>query len=343
MAATAGVGAAAVAARSGVDAATGAAEAPAGGDGPARGHPTGTGGSIRAARSRAGQCREAGRIRRGAQRQPSRPRPTSIARKPASSPAVPVASAAPGRSEERQSGDGRAVDPEGVRRTVAEHGTLYNFGVLTKRYELVSRTAGQLAPGVAGRRMRILDDPGAVPRCRLPFAPCWSASGSPSGRCPSAATGAPRCAPWSVPFARYGLLRLAGKASWEMPDLAGRRRSTRPPPTRSTRSIWTSSALVDAAPSSTSQRDRDPETPSRPNSGSRPRTSTKGGGRTAATRTGPAALEAVHLDGSEAGLVIERAGRRRLLTAVISVSGGDRFVFSGPDEQAAQIIQWGEV
>ena len=31
---------------------------------------------------------------------------------------------------------------------VAEHGTLYNFGVLTKRYELVSRTAGQLAPGV---------------------------------------------------------------------------------------------------------------------------------------------------------------------------------------------------
>jgi len=28
---------------------------------------------------------------------------------------------------------------------MAESGTLYNFGVLTKRYELVSRTAGQFA------------------------------------------------------------------------------------------------------------------------------------------------------------------------------------------------------
>jgi hypothetical protein len=54
-------------------------------------------------------------------------------------------------------------------------------------------------------------------------------------------------------------------------------------------------------------------------------------------------FEAGNFDGSEAGLVAERVGRRRLLTAVISVSGGDRFVFSGPDEQAAQISQWGEV
>ena len=54
-------------------------------------------------------------------------------------------------------------------------------------------------------------------------------------------------------------------------------------------------------------------------------------------------FEAATLDGSEAGLVAERVGRRRLLTAVVSVSGGDRFVFSGPDEQAAQISQWGEV
>ena len=54
-------------------------------------------------------------------------------------------------------------------------------------------------------------------------------------------------------------------------------------------------------------------------------------------------FEAGILDGSEAGLVAERVGRRRLLTAVISVTGGDRFVFSGPDEQAAQISQWGEV
>ena len=52
---------------------------------------------------------------------------------------------------------------------------------------------------------------------------------------------------------------------------------------------------------------------------------------------------AVTFDGAEAGLLLERAGRQNLLTAVISVSGGDRFVFSGPDEQAAQIFQWGEV
>jgi hypothetical protein len=54
-------------------------------------------------------------------------------------------------------------------------------------------------------------------------------------------------------------------------------------------------------------------------------------------------FEAGILNGSEAGLVAERVGRRRLLTAVVSVSGGDRFVFSGPDEQVAQISQWGEV
>ena len=48
-------------------------------------------------------------------------------------------------------------------------------------------------------------------------------------------------------------------------------------------------------------------------------------------------------DGAEAGLVVERVGKRRLLTAVLSVSGGDRFVFSGPDEQVAQIAAWGEV
>ena len=33
---------------------------------------------------------------------------------------------------------------------MAEPEVLYNFGVLTKRYELVSRTASQLAPGIAG-------------------------------------------------------------------------------------------------------------------------------------------------------------------------------------------------
>lgn len=51
----------------------------------------------------------------------------------------------------------------------------------------------------------------------------------------------------------------------------------------------------------------------------------------------------VTADGAKAGLLFERARRQNLLTAVISVSGGDRFVFSGPGEQAAQIFQWGEV
>ena len=48
---------------------------------------------------------------------------------------------------------GRRVAPRPRRHRedpMAESGTLYNFGVLTKRYELVSRTAGQFAPGVLG-------------------------------------------------------------------------------------------------------------------------------------------------------------------------------------------------
>ncbi len=66
--------------------------------------------------------------------------------------------------------------------------------------------------------------------------------------------------------------------------------------------------------------------------------------RAAASGVGPAALGWRRpADGAEAGLLVERLGRRRLLTAVISVSGGDRFVFSGPDEQSSQIFQWGEV
>jgi hypothetical protein len=52
---------------------------------------------------------------------------------------------------------------------------------------------------------------------------------------------------------------------------------------------------------------------------------------------------ATTLDGCEAGLLSERSGHRRLLTSVIAVAGGDRFVFSGQDEQAAQIHSWGEV
>jgi hypothetical protein len=69
---------------------------------------------------------------------------------------------------------------------VAEHGTLYNFGVLTKRYELVSRTAGQLAPGVLGAACGFVMVLGSIPM-PLPFVPVllgfWFALGRvPFGR-----------------------------------------------------------------------------------------------------------------------------------------------------------------
>ena len=50
---------------------------------------------------------------------------------------------------------------------MTEPEVLYNFGVLTKRYELVSRTAGQLAPGIAGLSRRLPDGRGG---CTAAFA-----------------------------------------------------------------------------------------------------------------------------------------------------------------------------
>ena len=69
---------------------------------------------------------------------------------------------------------------------MAENGTLYNFGVLTKRYELVSRTAGQFAPGVLGAACGFVMILGSVPM-PLPFVPVvlgfWFALGRvPFGR-----------------------------------------------------------------------------------------------------------------------------------------------------------------
>ena len=69
---------------------------------------------------------------------------------------------------------------------MAESGTLYNFGVLTKRYELVSRTAGQFAPGVLGAAAGFVMILGSVPM-PLPFMPVllgfWFAMGRmPFGR-----------------------------------------------------------------------------------------------------------------------------------------------------------------
>ena len=101
---------------------------------------------------------------------------------------------------------------------MAEPEVLYNFGVLTKRYELVSRTAGQLAPGIAGLSVGFLMILAGAP-LPLPFAPVlvgfWFALGKiPFGRHRGA-----RVRTVVGPLARYGILRLAGKTHWVMPAM----------------------------------------------------------------------------------------------------------------------------
>ena len=218
---------------------------------------------------------------------------------------------------------------------VAEPEVLYNFGVLTKRYELVSRTAGHVAPGIAGLLVGFLMIVAGAP-LPLPFAPVlvgfWFALGKiPFGR--------HRGAPVRTvigPLARYWYLRLGGKTRWVMP------------------AMWLSVAVD---PSATGTLERARSAAARPvvELGVVERNRRDRGPKTWRSRTRRKACEqlppelgrlrwmAVNFDGAEAGLLLERARRQNLLTAVISVSGGDRFVFSGPDEQAAQIFHWGEV
>ena len=70
---------------------------------------------------------------------------------------------------------------------MAEPEVLYNFGVLTKRYELVSRTASQLAPGIAGLSIGFLMILAGAP-LPLPFGPVlvgfWFALGKDPVRAP---------------------------------------------------------------------------------------------------------------------------------------------------------------
>ena len=224
---------------------------------------------------------------------------------------------------------------------MAEPEVLYNFGVLTKRYELVSRTAGQLAPGIAGAAIGFVMILAGAP-LPLPFAPVlvgfWFALGKvPFGRHRGA-----RIRSVVGPLTRYWYLRFAGKTHWVMP------------------AMWLSVA-VDPTATGTVERS-EPEL-------TRPVEATpvvelevaegnRRGQATKARRRGRTRREpceqlppelgrlrwmALPYDGAEAGLLLERARRQNLLTAVISVAGGDRFVFSGPDEQAAQIFSWGEV
>jgi hypothetical protein len=223
---------------------------------------------------------------------------------------------------------------------VAEHDTLYNFGVLTKRYELVSRTAGQLAPGVLGAACGFVMIVGSIPM-PLPFLPVLLGFWFALGRVPFGRHRGAKVRSLVGPYARYGLLRANGQAHWEMPqtwravglsavnDIAPEQQRTQQPHRRHT---------IDKTTAPT------PDPPSVDRSQkSRPRRARKRVAEQLPPELGRLRFEAGIHDGAEAGLVSERMGRRRLLTAVISVSGGDRFVFSGPDEQAAQISQWGEV
>lgn len=236
---------------------------------------------------------------------------------------------------------------------MAEPEVVYNFGVLTKRYELVGRTAGRLAPGIAGAGLGFVAVLAGAP-LPLPFAPVLVGFWFALGKVP---VGVHRGVPLRavvVPLARYAMLRVGGKTHWAMPaawlsvgvdsvatttavdttavtatDRAGIERTPRARTSRTGREPMVETDIDEgparhrrARPTASRRRDEPGELP--PELG-RPR------------------WKAVRCDGAEAGLLFERTRRRNHLTAVVSVSGGDRFVFSGPDEQAAQISAWGQV
>ena len=173
---------------------------------------------------------------------------------------------------------------------MTEPEVLYNFGVLTKRYELFSRTASQLAPGIGGLLVGFLVVVAGAP-LPLPFAPVlvgfWFALGKiPFGRHRGA-----RVRTVIGPLGRYWSLRLARKTHWAMP------------------AMWLNVAVDPAANSmlervqldhappvvvqgviEPNRRDEGPKTPSgRTRRGGR---TCPGGLRAVAPRVGPAALGA---------------------------------------------------
>jgi hypothetical protein len=101
---------------------------------------------------------------------------------------------------------------------MTEPEVLYNFGVLTKRYELVSRTASQLAPGIAGAAIGFVMILAGAP-LPLPLAPVLVGFWFALGKVP---IGQHRGVPVRAvvgPLARYGMLRLGGNARWVMPAM----------------------------------------------------------------------------------------------------------------------------
>jgi len=239
---------------------------------------------------------------------------------------------------------------------VAESETLYNFGVLTKRYELVSRTAGHLVPGITGLAIGFVMILGGIP-VPVPFVPVLLGFWFALGRLPLGRHRGTKVRSLVGPYLRYWILRLRGHARWEMPQTwlaVGVDTGTRSMPS----GRW-------VVPESREDPDSDRPRPKRDRGGQSPkahrpqdqheqpkrvrrqphrkRRTRKEAPEQLPPELGRLRWETTILDGSEAGLMTERVGRRRLLTAVVSVSGGDRFMFSGPHEQAAQIMQWGEV
>ncbi|MGO8862451.1 MAG: SCO6880 family protein [Acidimicrobiales bacterium] len=218
---------------------------------------------------------------------------------------------------------------------MAEPEVLYNFGVLTKRYELVSRTASQLAPGIAGLSVGFLMILAGAP-LPLPFAPVLAGFWFALGKIPFGRHRGARVRMAVGPLTRYWLLQLAGKTHWVMPAM-WLSVAVDPAATRTLDHIQPAEATPVVEPGGAQGNRRGRGTKTR-----------RGRTRREASEQLPPELGRLRwmtlpYDGAEAGLLFERARRHNLLTAVISVSGGDRFVFSGPDEQAAQIFSWGEV
>ena len=212
---------------------------------------------------------------------------------------------------------------------------LYNFGVLTKRYELVSRTAGQLAPGIAGLSIGFVMILAGIP-VPFPFGPVLVGFWFAIGKVPIGRHRGTRVRTMVGPLLRYGLLRMHGRLRWEAPT------------------TWLSIAINVGATTTGDHSqaaavaagvgpENDPQNRRTPRRRVRGRRTRRAVCEQLPPELGRLRWVEVTCDGAEAGLLSERIGRQNLLTAVIAVSGGDRFVFSGTDEQSAQIFQWGEV
>ena len=172
---------------------------------------------------------------------------------------------------------------------MTEPEVLYNFGVLTKRYELVSRTASQLAPGIAGLLVGFFMIVAGAP-LPLPFAPVlvgfWFALGKiPFGRHRGA-----RVRAVVGPLGRYWYLRLAGKTHWAMPAM-WLSVAVDPAATNTLERVQLDQAppVVELGVVEPNRRDRRPKTPSGRKRGGWPHA--PGGRRAVAPRIGPAGLD----------------------------------------------------